>query len=175
MMGLLFKVIFKRVIIEIFLSLQKVFEIDEYVLELPCVKSVHIRRYSGPHVPAFGLNTERYEVSVSIQSDCGKMRTRITPNTDTFHAVQLLGLSVYWQDGGCNQPLQLILILIVPLCFVILYDLLFFTFFQIFSINVVTIIDFIFNICFINGGSVSLKVTNLLEIKFEKALSLQFY
>ena len=130
MMGLLFKVIFKRVIIEIFLSLQKVFEIDEYVLELLCVKSVHIRRYSAPHVPAFGLNTERSEVSVSIQSDCGKMRTRITPNTDTFQAVQLLGLSVYWQDGGCNHPHQLILILIVPLCFVILYDVLFAYFFS---------------------------------------------
>ena len=27
-----------------------------------CVKSVPIRSYSGPHFPAFGLNTERYEV-----------------------------------------------------------------------------------------------------------------
>ena len=52
-----------------------------------CVKSVRIRCYSGPHVPAFGLNTERYGVSVRIQPECGKMRSRITPNTDTFHAV----------------------------------------------------------------------------------------
>ena len=29
-----------------------------------CVKSVHIRSYSGPHFPAFGLNTERYAVFV---------------------------------------------------------------------------------------------------------------
>ena len=36
-----------------------------------------------------GLNTERHGVSLSIQSKCGKMRTRITPNTDTFHAVCL--------------------------------------------------------------------------------------
>ena len=28
-----------------------------------CLKSVRIRRYSGPHFPAFGLNTERYSVS----------------------------------------------------------------------------------------------------------------
>ena len=51
------------------------------------VKSVGIWSYSGPYFPAFGLNTERYGVSHRIQSECGKMRTRITPNTDTFYAV----------------------------------------------------------------------------------------
>ena len=42
-----------------------------------------------PHCPAFGLNTERYEVShLSVFSpNAGKMRTRITPNTDSFCAV----------------------------------------------------------------------------------------
>ena len=54
---------------------------------LGCVKSVRIRSYSVPHFPAFGLNTERYSLSLRIQSECGKMRTRITPNTDTFCAV----------------------------------------------------------------------------------------
>ena len=29
-----------------------------------CVKSVYVRSYSGPHFPTFGLNTERYGVSV---------------------------------------------------------------------------------------------------------------
>ena len=53
-----------------------------------CVKSVNIRSYSGPYFPAFGLNTERYGVSLRIQSECGKMGTRITPNTDTLHAVE---------------------------------------------------------------------------------------
>ena len=52
-----------------------------------CVKSVRIRSYSGPHFPAFKLNMERYSVSLRIQFECGKIRTRITPNTDTFHAV----------------------------------------------------------------------------------------
>ena len=46
-----------------------------------CLKSVRIRGYSGPHFPAFGLNTDRYGISFRIQSECGKMRTRITPNT----------------------------------------------------------------------------------------------
>ena len=54
-----------------------------------CVKIVHIRSYSGPYFPAFGLNTtERYGVSLRIRSKCGKMWTGITPNTDTFHVVQ---------------------------------------------------------------------------------------
>ena len=43
-----------------------------------CVKSVRIRSYSDPDFPAFRLNMERY----------GKMRTRITPNTNTFYAVE---------------------------------------------------------------------------------------
>ena len=40
-----------------------------------------------PHFPTFGLNTERYGVSVRIQSKCEKMETRITPNMDNFYAV----------------------------------------------------------------------------------------
>ena len=53
-----------------------------------CVKSVRIRSFSGPYFPAFGLNTERYGVSLRIQSECGKIRTKKTPNTDTFHAME---------------------------------------------------------------------------------------
>ena len=36
------------------------------------LKIVRIRSYSGPHFPAFGLNTERYVVSLRIQSWCRK-------------------------------------------------------------------------------------------------------
>ena len=36
---------------------------------------------SGPYFPAFGLNTERYFVSLRIQSACGEIRTR---NNSTF-------------------------------------------------------------------------------------------
>ena len=52
-----------------------------------CVKSVSIRSYSDPHFPAFRLNTERYGVSLRIQSEYGKMGTRITANSDTFQAL----------------------------------------------------------------------------------------
>ena len=43
-----------------------------------------------PYFPAFGLNTERYRVSLPIQSKCGKIRTRKTPNTNNFHAVYII-------------------------------------------------------------------------------------
>ena len=39
--------------------------------------------------PAFGLNMERYGVCLRIHSKCGKILTRKTPNTVTFHAVAL--------------------------------------------------------------------------------------
>ena len=50
-------------------------------------KKCQFRSYSGQHFPAFGLSTERYRVSLRIQSECGKMRTRKSRNTDTFHKV----------------------------------------------------------------------------------------
>ena len=58
------------------------------------VKSVRIRNYSGLYFPAFELNTERYFVSLLIQSKCGKKRIRITPNTDTFDAVVSIKMAV---------------------------------------------------------------------------------
>ena len=54
------------------------------------VKSVRSRSFPGPYFPAFGLNTQRYGVSPRIQSKCRKIRTRKTPNADTFHAVTWL-------------------------------------------------------------------------------------
>ena len=48
------------------------------------VKSVRIRSFSDLYFPVFGLNTERYSVFLRIQSGCGKIRTRKTPNIDTF-------------------------------------------------------------------------------------------
>ena len=50
-------------------------------------EKICIRSYSGPHFLAFGLNMERYVVSLSIQSECRKIRTGITPNMDNFSAV----------------------------------------------------------------------------------------
>ena len=54
-----------------------------------------------------GLNTERYGVSFRIQSECGKIQTRITPNTDTFHAdeksLEKSSKKCEWEVGGGNR------------------------------------------------------------------------
>ena len=51
-----------------------------FFVTLHCVKSVHIGRFSGPHFPAIGLNTEIYSVNLCIQSEaekCGPEKLRI--------------------------------------------------------------------------------------------------
>ena len=60
------------------------------------MKSVRIRSFSGPYFPAFGLNKEKYSVSLPIQSKCAEIRTRKTPNSEHFHAVTQGNL---WQNG----------------------------------------------------------------------------
>ena len=53
-----------------------------------------------PHFPAFGPNTEKYEVSLRIQSECGKMRSRITPNTGPFYAMKVADNGSDKTDGN---------------------------------------------------------------------------
>ena len=76
------------------------------MLDWHCVKSIRIRSFSGPYFPAFGLNTERYEVSFHIQSDYEKIRTRKTPNTDTFHAVWVLNTPLISYNYSGQQSVQ---------------------------------------------------------------------
>ena len=55
-----------------------------------CVKSVRIWSFSGPHFPAFGLNTDIYFLNLCIQSKFGKMLTRKHPIflcSNIFYAV----------------------------------------------------------------------------------------
>ena len=68
-----------------------------------CVKSVRIWNLSGPYFPAFRLNTEIYQVNLCIQSKCWKIRTRKTPNTDTFLAV----FRYHYDTGTRNHSLKL--------------------------------------------------------------------
>ena len=56
---------------------------------------------TDPYFPAFGLSTERYGVSSRIQSECGKIRTRKTPNMDTFHSVRVKGKGFYYKHTTC--------------------------------------------------------------------------
>ena len=73
-----------------------------------CVKSVRIWSFSGPHSSAFVQNTERYLVSLRIQSKYRKIRTRKTPNTDMFYAVKdtremiLLASIFLWEHVTSN-------------------------------------------------------------------------
>ena len=41
-----------------------------------------------------------------IQSECGKIRTRKTPNTDTFHAVSMLQLNPFLANVPILYPLK---------------------------------------------------------------------
>ena len=51
------------------------------LLFMHCVKDVHIWRYSGPHFAAFGLNTERYSVSLlRISPYLVRMRGNVDQN-----------------------------------------------------------------------------------------------
>ena len=54
---------------------------------LHCVKSFLIWGFTHPYFLAFRLTTKRYGGSPRIQSKYWKIRTRETPNMDTFYAV----------------------------------------------------------------------------------------
>ena len=56
--------------------------------------------------PTFGLNTERYGVSLRIPSKCGKIRARITPNTDTFYAVVISDKFTTWYGDRFSNHLK---------------------------------------------------------------------
>ena len=61
--------------------------------DVHCVKRVCILGFSGLYFTAFGLNTGIYEINLRIQSKCGKIQTRKTPNTDTVYAMNISQLS----------------------------------------------------------------------------------
>ena len=68
-------------------------------IPLHCVESAGSRGYSGSYFRAFWVNTERYSVSLPIQSEFGKIRTRIAPNTDTFYTALQISSSCYKTTG----------------------------------------------------------------------------
>ena len=86
------------------------------------MKSVRIRSYSGPHFLVFGLNVERYSVSLRIQSECGKMQTRITPNTDTFYVVQIILIMANILVIGSERVKELLISLNVQVPYIKLTD-----------------------------------------------------
>ena len=70
-------------------------EIETYSeSHLHCMKNVRIRRFSSQYFPVFVLSTEIYRVNLPIQSQCEKIWTRKTTNTDILYAV--LTVKIYW-------------------------------------------------------------------------------
>ena len=70
------------------------------------MKSIGIWSYSGLHCPAFWLNIERYSVSLGIQFECGKMRTRIIPNMDTFYAADAINLWMEFMEFSLEPSIK---------------------------------------------------------------------
>ena len=60
-------------------------------IDMHCVKSVRILSFSGVYFPAFGL-------TLRIHSECGKIRTRKTPNMDTFHVVKIFKVGKFQEN-----------------------------------------------------------------------------
>ena len=60
------------------------------------VKSVRIWGFFCMYFLTFELNTKRYSVYLSVQSECEKIRTRKTLNTGPFHIVQLICIAINW-------------------------------------------------------------------------------
>ena len=72
------------------------------------MENVPIRSFSRPYSSAFRLNKERYSVSLRIQSECGKIQTRKTPNTDTFLAVFHRIAKTTWQCDTSEVKVSLV-------------------------------------------------------------------
>ena len=83
-------IFFKGLFQELFWYFEERFFSYSILTSSHCVKVSLFVLISGPHFPAFGIDTKRYGVSPRNQCECGKMRTRITPNTDTFNVVSFL-------------------------------------------------------------------------------------
>ena len=52
-----------------------------------CIKSPRIQSFSDRYFPVFGVNAEIYRVNICFQSQCEKIRTRKTLNTNTFRVM----------------------------------------------------------------------------------------
>ena len=83
-------------------------------LLLHWVKSVRIRNNSGHYFPTILVRIFPHSGSASlrIRSEYGKVRTMITPNTDTFHAVLKLQYQIFLAASLIYFPYMNTLILI---------------------------------------------------------------
>ena len=65
--------------------------VGTYIIKNKCLKNITIQyivlKVSVLEIFLVRISPNSYSVSLRIQSKCRKIRTRKTPNTDTFHAV----------------------------------------------------------------------------------------
>ena len=74
---------------------------------IPLRKTVRIWSYSGPYFPAFGLNTERYSVSLRMRT----LFTQYLCNAFIFIPTELLKRAArnFWEQGRCVKIMVQIL------------------------------------------------------------------
>ena len=65
----------------------RTYKYSESIQYTPREKCLYLEFFWSLFSPAFGLNKGSYVVSLRIQSGWGKIRTRKTRNTDSFHAL----------------------------------------------------------------------------------------
>ena len=71
-----------------------------------CVKSVRIRSYSGPHIPAFGLNTEtEYGETLRISLYSVQMRENADQNNCEYGHFSRIGIYSNTYNGAFLQKL----------------------------------------------------------------------
>ena len=81
-----------------------VIDIQSSYKDLHCIKKVRIRSFSDPHFSRIFSHSDRISpYSVQMRENQGKVRTRITLNTDSFYAALLfdkvLPFGNFWQCG----------------------------------------------------------------------------
>ena len=75
-------------------------------MHIYCGKSVHIRSFSGPYFPTFGLNTERYSVRTRENTDQKIFEYRHFSCSDYHRYDIYTSKSVFnfWQRANINKP-----------------------------------------------------------------------
>ena len=68
------------------------------------VQSVYIRSFYFPYFPACEMNTEIYSANHRIQFECRKIRTRKTPNANTFDAVLYIEILYRFSSNFARSP-----------------------------------------------------------------------
>ena len=81
------------------------FSPQEYSMRKKCLYPELFWSAFFSHFPTFVLSTERYRVRISVRmrENARKMRTKITPNTDTFYAVTYKEKNFKWNSSAYEK------------------------------------------------------------------------